>query len=311
MNNIYIIGGANIDIQGITKTDIRLNDSNIGKITYSYGGVGRNIADNLAQLGHPIYFITVFSKDAFGQQLMDNCHKRKIDISLSIISETAASSTYLAILDDNHDMLVGVADMDILKLLNEHHINELLLKIDKNDMVVLDTNLEKQIINHILTSVSCPVFVDPISTTKAEKLRDELKHITMLKPNRLEAESLCGFKIIDATTGYQALDFFLSHGIKEIVITLGKDGILASDNEEYLWAHIPITEIVCATGAGDAFIAGYIDGYKRKEAIRQRIIRASVMSELTLATQKTVSDDIDVDMINEMIHDYPIIFEEL
>ncbi len=311
MNNIYIIGGANIDIQGITKAGIRMYDSNIGQITYSYGGVGRNIADNLAQLGYPIYLITVFSNDAFGQQLMDNCHKRKIDISLSIISETASSSAYLAILDDNHDMLVGVADMDILRSLNEHHINDLLLKIDKDDMVVLDTNLEKQIINHVLTNVSCPVFVDPISTTKAEKLRDELKHITMLKPNRLEAESLCGFKITDATSGYQALDFFLSHGIKEIVITLGKDGMLASDNEEYLWAHIPITEVVCATGAGDAFMAGYIDGYKRKETLKQRITRASIMSELTLATQKTVSDDIDVDMINEMMQDYPIVLEKL
>lgn len=311
MNNIYIIGGANIDIQGTTKAGIRMYDSNIGQITYSYGGVGRNIADNLAQLGYPIYLITVFSNDAFGQQLMDNCHKRKIDISLSIISETASSSAYLAILDDNHDLLVGVADMDILRSLNEHHINDLLLKIDKDDMVVLDTNLEKQIINHVLTNVSCPVFVDPISTTKAEKLRDELKHITMLKPNRLEAESLCGFKITDATSGYQALDFFLSHGIKEIVITLGKDGMLASDNEEYLWAHIPITEVVCATGAGDAFMAGYIDGYKRKETLKQRITRASIMSELTLATQKTVSDDIDVDMINEMMQDYPIVLEKL
>ncbi len=311
MNNIYIIGGANIDIQGITKADIRLYDSNIGQITYSYGGVGRNIADNLAQLGYPIYFITVFSKDAFGQQLMDNCRKRNIDISLSIVSEEFSSSAYLAILDDNHDMLVGVADMEILRSLSDHHINELLLKIDKDDICVIDTNLEKQIINHVLTHVSCPVFVDPISTTKAEKLRDELKHITMLKPNRIEAESLCGFKIIDATTGYQALDFFLSHGIKEIVITLGKDGILASDNEEYLWAHIPISEIVCATGAGDAFIAGYIAGYKRQETLKKRITRASIMSELTLATQKTVSDDIDVDMINEMMQDYPIVFEKL
>ena len=311
MNNIYIIGGANIDIQGITKADIRLYDSNIGQITYSYGGVGRNIADNLAQLGYSIYLITVFSKDAFGQQLMTNCHDRNIDISLSTINEEASSSTYLAILDDKHDMLVGVADMEILKSLTEQHINELLIKIDKHDIVVLDTNLEKQMINHILTNVSCPVFVDPISTTKAEKLRDELKYITMLKPNRIEAESLCGFKINDANSAYQALDFFLSHGIKEIIITLGEDGILASNNDEYLWAHLSITEVVCATGAGDAFIAGYIDGYQRNEPLKQRITRAAIMSELTLASQQTVSNEISKEIINELIEDYPIVFEKL
>ena len=115
MNKIYIIGGANIDIQGISVNDIKLYDSNIGKISYSFGGVARNIAENLSRLNHQVSFISVFAQDEFGKQLLSSCHELNIDTSMSIIDPKAVSSVYLAVLDNNCDMLVGIIDMDILK----------------------------------------------------------------------------------------------------------------------------------------------------------------------------------------------------
>jgi pseudouridine kinase len=48
---IGIIGGINIDIEGAPFKKLKYQDSNPGKIRLSYGGVGRNIAENLARLG--------------------------------------------------------------------------------------------------------------------------------------------------------------------------------------------------------------------------------------------------------------------
>mgnify|MGYP003289514073 CR=1 FL=1 len=48
-----------------------------------------------------------------------------------------------------------------------------------------------------LMRATAPLFVDPVSTTKAEKLRPILHKIHTLKPNRIEAELLSGVAIRD------------------------------------------------------------------------------------------------------------------
>ncbi|HHU55776.1 MAG TPA: sugar kinase, partial [Acholeplasmataceae bacterium] len=57
MKSILIIGGSNIDYFGKCKKAKKLSDSNVGTINVSFGGVGRNIAENLGRLGVDVTFI--------------------------------------------------------------------------------------------------------------------------------------------------------------------------------------------------------------------------------------------------------------
>ena len=50
MSRVYVIGGANIDIQGYSHKPLMFQDSNVGSVSYSYGGVARNIAENLVMV---------------------------------------------------------------------------------------------------------------------------------------------------------------------------------------------------------------------------------------------------------------------
>lgn len=49
---VVIIGSANIDVAGYSHESLNYADSNPGKIKFTPGGVGRNIAQNLALLGN-------------------------------------------------------------------------------------------------------------------------------------------------------------------------------------------------------------------------------------------------------------------
>ena len=69
MSKCVILGGANIDLVGQSSRSLLVRDSNPGKITFSYGGVGRNIAENCCHLDEQVYFATVFGQDVFGQCL--------------------------------------------------------------------------------------------------------------------------------------------------------------------------------------------------------------------------------------------------
>ena len=51
MADITIVGGINIDIEGRPYAPLRREDSNPGKISIAYGGVGRNITENVARMG--------------------------------------------------------------------------------------------------------------------------------------------------------------------------------------------------------------------------------------------------------------------
>ena len=67
---IISIGGSNIDIQGFSSKPILMRESNPGKIRICSGGVGRNIVNNLANIGlKNIKFITYIGNDIFGDIL--------------------------------------------------------------------------------------------------------------------------------------------------------------------------------------------------------------------------------------------------
>ena len=48
---VVVIGGAGIDINGFPSGKLIQKSSNPGRVKLSLGGVGRNIAENLARLG--------------------------------------------------------------------------------------------------------------------------------------------------------------------------------------------------------------------------------------------------------------------
>ena len=70
---VVVIGAANIDIGGTAYKELIPADSNQGIITISFGGVGRNIAYNLAKLGVNVVFITALGDDTLGKDLLNHC----------------------------------------------------------------------------------------------------------------------------------------------------------------------------------------------------------------------------------------------
>lgn len=300
MSNIYIIGGANIDITGISINPLIMHDSNPSNIKISFGGVARNIAENCAVLGNKVYFSTVFSNDVFGESLRRDLINKGIDISLSKNVENYFSSIYLSILDENNDMYLGMSDMQILNAMELDTIDNVINKTKEEDILVIDTNLSKETIEYICKKSKCLVVMDPISTRKSLKVIDALKYIDIFKPNRYEAESLSGIYIKDIKTANQNIDFFLEKGIKEIVISLSEDGVIIGSKDERFWLKHDSVEINNATGGGDAFLSAYISG---------RIKNMSLLESATYAIGAALATIKSMDTVNQELCD-KIIYDE-
>lgn len=258
MADIYVLGGANIDICGSGLEELKQFDSNPGTVEILYGGVGRNIAQILCLLKEKVNFVTCFSDDHFGRQLKADCEMLGMDCRLSKVVSGVPSSVYLAILDQNHDMHIAVSDMRILRTMDEEMMRHVCGVIQPDDMLVMDANLSMECIKTVMKHTSCRKAVDPVSTSKAARLKPFLSHIDIFKPNRFEAEELNGIEITGRESAARSLDWFLEQGVKEVMISMAEQGVLLGTAGEKVWIRHRAIHLENATGGGDSFMGAYV-----------------------------------------------------
>ena len=110
---VVVVGGVNMDIGGISHAQLVSADSNPGRVRISLGGVGRNIAHNMALMGLDVRMVTVLGGDFYAQKIVSTCGEMGIDISRSLRVADAITSTYLVISGPDGDMKLAISDMDI------------------------------------------------------------------------------------------------------------------------------------------------------------------------------------------------------
>ena len=280
-----VVGGVNVDIGGTSFAPLVAADSNPGRVNVSLGGVGRNIAHNLALLGTDVRMLTAYGDDAHGQQVAASCSALGIDLSHALKVVGGTTSTYLYLTDEKGEMALAVSDMEICKKITPEYLAENLSLLQNAQVVVADTNIPAESLQYLAENCTAPLFIDPVSTVKAEKIRPILHKIHTLKPNRLEAELLSGVKIETAEDAVTAADKLMELGVHRLFISMGGDGVLAAmDGETIQLPNIP-GNVVNTTGCGDAFMAAiawaYLQGTDLKTTARAGLAAGSIAMEST------------------------------
>ncbi len=293
---IYVIGGMNIDIKGIPYEKLVPHDSNLGKIIISFGGVARNIATNLSNLGLYVHFITITGDDEFSKLLLADCIKHGLNVDDSIIMKDSSPSFYLALENELHDLEVGINDMDLFNNFTIEKIKPVLDKIEEDDIVVVDTNWNEEFLNYILNHCKGKIFVDPVSGVKAIRLKNCLDRIYGFKPNSMEAEILSGEKGLE-----KQIKFFKDKGISKLYISAGEDGLYGVDSKSIHHEETYADKIVDATGAGDSVMAGIIYSEFKGLNLEDSVKFASTMAKFTLESKDTVCNDINEKVINDYL----------
>ena len=152
-----VVGGVNIDIGGRPYADLVAADSNPGQVRMSLGGVGRNIAHNMALLGVDVRMLTAFGDDMNAQRIAASCGELGIDISQCLTVPGAATSTYLFIADEHGDMALAVSDMDIYDHVTPAFLSGRARLLQNAQLIVVDTNIPAQSIAWLAENVRGPV----------------------------------------------------------------------------------------------------------------------------------------------------------
>lgn len=250
-----VVGAANIDIGGFPAGLAAMRDSNPGRIRVSAGGVGRNIACNLARMGASVRLVTALGGDAFSDVVRADCARAGVGLEDALVFPDAATSTYLFIADTAGDMQLAVNDMAVCARLTPEALESRLQALNAMDVVVLDANLPEDTLAWLSARVRAPLIADAVSAAKARRLLPALPRLRAVKPNALEAGALTGVPVHDRASAEAAARRLVGMGVQRAFITLGERGVCCADAERVIFIPGAPVRMENATGAGDAFTA--------------------------------------------------------
>ena len=261
---VCVVGAVNLDICGRPEKKLIFRDSNPGAVTLTPGGVGRNIAHDLRLLGVEVKFLTAFGGDSHAQLLRNDCVELGMDLSCALDVPGGRTSTYLYITDERGEMQLGLCDTDISAAITPDYLQRHLDVLDGAAAVVLDGNLTAETITWLGAHCSAPLFADPVSVTKAERMRASLGALHTFKPNLTEGQNLTG-----ESTPEGIVAALLAQGVQRVFLSMGSDGILAGTCGELV--HLPClpTCMVNTTGGGDAVMAALVWAYLQGLDLRE------------------------------------------
>jgi len=286
-----VVGAQNIDIFGQPDLPLTRGDSIPGRIRVSQGGVGRNIAHNLALMGEDVKLITALGEDDNAALLVDACNRAGIDITNSLVVPDGNTSTYMFITNEGGDMELAVSDMGIYDHLTPQFLESKLNLINCASLCVVDTNLKQETLTFLAENLKVPIFADTVSTSKAKKLIGLLDKVHTIKSNLIEAELITGIKIGDEESLIRSAEEFLKMGVQRVFISLGSEGLYATDGTSSIKLPCLPTKIVNTTGAGDSLMAALAWSYCRNMTLEYTAQAGLVAASICVGSSETVSGD--------------------
>ena len=298
---VAVVGGINMDIAGLPYGQLVPGDSNPGRTKLSSGGVGRNIAENVALLGNHVEMYSVVGDDLYGKSLLDETSLSGVDMTKVKVIPEASTGTYMAVLDHNMDMHVAISSMDIYDFLDKAYLLENQKEILSNSIIAFDTNLSR---NNLHFAVNLfkdrKLFLDTVSSEKAKIARDIIGRFHTIKPNKLEAQILTCKRIDSEKDLLISAELLHGEGVSNVCISLGSEGVFFSNSLERGIVRIPNVRIKNATGAGDAFQAGLIHGELSGMGLMESSKFASAMAAMAMDAETTINKGITIDKVLDL-----------
>jgi pseudouridine kinase len=288
---VLVIGAAGLDMVGRLKAQpkeeaFQGGRSNEAEIQTFFGGVARNVAENLARLGQPVKLITAVGDDFLGKELLKQTASGGVDVSDCLISNKHSTASYLAVLNPQGERYFALEDMVLLDEMTPAFFKLKKDQIGQSSLVFVDANLSSKALKSILSygqRAKIPVCADTASPLLAVRLIPYLDQLAVLTANNREATILLNEEVLvtDRDSAFQAARMLVNRGVGLVIIAMAELGVVYATSETS--GHIPAlnTQVLDTTGAGDALTATVLFGLLNQipidEAVRLGVTAASLI----------------------------------
>lgn len=276
---IVVVGTIFVDIKGFPFDEYIPTGRNAGSVEFFHGGVGHNVAKDIASTGMPSTLLTLVDKSGTGQQVIQTLRDHDVNADY-IRKEPNGMGIWLAVFDERGDLAGSISkrpEMDPLIETLDEQGDEIFRDAES---VVIEFDIGREIAERVFSlakKYNKKVYALVSNMNIAVRMRDLLKSLDCFVCNGEEAGILFGedFSLTDRTPELLAEDLasiIKKEGIASMVVTLGEKGsIYASASGDCGFCPTKKVTVRDTTGAGDAFCAGLAIGLTNGRSLRESV----------------------------------------
>lgn len=252
---ILVVGATHPDIFADYRGSQADQIDKIGELQYSIGGTAYNIAVNLGQNHLNVALYTFVKSDSlFTELILDRLEHNGVRTDFVQRHEYMPESGFVALREDGN-LVSAVTASGITEVAFDP--KDIKKAIKDAVFVVVDCNLDKrqlELIVAIANDFDKKVLVSGVSESKAKRIESVSGNIDLFTLNYSE---VCSLLECDDFAQSDLCEACNDLGIKQMVVTQGKDGYIVADRQDVSHYSAPkVNKVVSTSGTGDAFLAG-------------------------------------------------------
>ena len=291
---IVVIGAVFVDIKGFPEDVYIPAGRNVGRIEQIHGGVGRNVAEDIANVELRPTFVSLADDTGIGADVVRKLKSHKVNVD-HIRQVHGGMGTWLAVFDNKGDVVASISqrpDMSPLAQLLDEQGDEI---FSTADSIVIEIDLDKDIVKRafkLAEKYHKPIYTVVANMSIAVQRRDFLQYTDCFICNRQEAGILFSDDYTSATP--EQMRDILSHKVQlaqipSMIVTLGDKGAVYADKHGGK-GHCPARNVVVrdTTGAGDAFCAGAAIGLSYGKTLAEACEIGSYLAASVIMTTENV-----------------------
>ena len=291
---IVVLGAVFVDIKGYPEGIYIPAGRNAGRVEQIYGGVSRNVTEDIANCELRPTFVSLVDDTAVGADVIRRLKNHKVNTQY-MRQVPDGMGTWLAVFDHEGDVVASISKrpnlMPILNILEDKG-EEI---FSKADSIVIEVDMDKAIVKKTLSMAKKygkPVYGVVANMSIGLERRDFLKELSAFVCNIQEAGLLFCTDFSENTP--QELVEMISQRviqarIPRLVVTLGAQGAVYADcNGEKGYCPARTVEVKDTTGAGDSFCAGLSVGLTYGKSLKEACEIGTYLAASVIVTTENV-----------------------
>jgi pseudouridine kinase len=302
MINVAVIGTIFVDCKGFARQTYNPLGRNLGEIKFVHGGVGRNVVENLANLGLPTTFISSIDNTAMGEEVRIRLSTANIKLDYLAQTDYCGMGMWLAIMNQSGDLAGSISQMPNLSILENlienkgseivHLCSHVVLELD------LNANITRKVIQ-LCKENKRLVYGIPGNMDVILSNRDILCDLECFICNHVEAGRLMGMNFEELSLDEMQLmlkNYVIETGMKSMVITLGSKGAIYYNisSDELGYQPVVPVEVVDTSGAGDAFFSGTVMGLIEGRPLAEAVIYGTKVAAWTIESDENTCAELSL-----------------
>ena len=291
---IVVIGAVFVDIKGYPMSNLNPTGRNAGRVEQVHGGVGRNVAEDIANCELRPTFVSLVDKTGSGEDVLRKLNSHKVNTDY-IRKTRDGMGSWLAVFDNDGDVFASISKRpDLLPIVDilEEHGDEIFAKADS---VVIELDIDKEIVKRVFALAkkhNKKVFSVVANMSIALERRDFLKSIDCFVCNIQEAGILFSDDYMGKTPT-EMIPIIASKvkaaQIPSMIVTMGGDGaVYANMDGDMGYCPARRVEVKDTTGAGDSFCAGVAIGLTYGKTLAEACEIGAHLAASVIVTSESV-----------------------